>query len=82
MTILQRVIRTAATALATRRPTALATYQRSSAFSAWSLGRFNHVAIATPDLQKSISLYKDVMGAKVHICQPIQLLPRPTNMLE
>ena len=31
----------------------------------WSLGRLNHVAIATPDLQKSISLYRDVLGAKV-----------------
>ena len=38
---------------------------RASRFSAWSLGRFNHVAIATPDLHKSIALYKDVMGAKV-----------------
>ena len=31
----------------------------------WKLGRLNHVAIATPDLPKSISLYKDVMGASV-----------------
>ena len=33
--------------------------------SIWSLGRLNHVAIATPDLQKSITLYRDVLGAKV-----------------
>jgi len=65
MRIFQRVIRTAATAMTATRPAALATYQRSSSFSAWSLGRFNHVAIAVPDLQKSISLYRDVMGAKV-----------------
>ena len=31
----------------------------------WKLGRLNHVAIATPDLPKSVSLYKDVMGASV-----------------
>jgi len=31
----------------------------------WSLGRLNHVAVATPDLQKSVSLYRDVLGAKV-----------------
>ena len=31
----------------------------------WKLGRLNHVAIATPNLSKSITLYKDVMGASV-----------------
>ena len=31
----------------------------------WKLGRLNHVAIATPDLSKSVTLYKDVMGASV-----------------
>ena len=31
----------------------------------WKLGKLNHVAIATPDLPKSVSLYKDVMGASV-----------------
>ena len=31
----------------------------------WSLGKLNHVAIATPDLQQSVSLYRDVMGASV-----------------
>ena len=31
----------------------------------WNLGRLNHVAIATPDLNKSTSLYRDVMGATV-----------------
>jgi catechol-2,3-dioxygenase len=31
----------------------------------WSLGRLNHVAVATPDLQKSVSLYRDILGAKV-----------------
>ena len=33
--------------------------------SLWKLGRLNHVAIATPDLLKSVSLYRDVMGAAV-----------------
>ena len=31
----------------------------------WKLGRLNHVAIATPNLSKSVTLYKDVMGASV-----------------
>lgn len=31
----------------------------------WKLGRLNHVAIATPDLEKSTALYRDVLGAKV-----------------
>ena len=33
--------------------------------SLWKLGRLNHVAIATPDLLKSVSLYRDIMGASV-----------------
>ena len=33
--------------------------------SLWKLGKLNHVAIATPDLSKSVSLYRDVMGASV-----------------
>lgn len=33
--------------------------------SLWSLGRLNHVAIATPDLDKSVALYRDILGAKV-----------------
>lgn len=31
----------------------------------WRLGRLNHVAIATNDLDKATALYRDVMGAKV-----------------
>ncbi|XP_042239478.1 methylmalonyl-CoA epimerase, mitochondrial-like [Homarus americanus] len=31
----------------------------------WKLGSLNHVAIATPDLEKSTSLYRDVLGAEV-----------------
>lgn len=31
----------------------------------WSLGKLNHVAIATPDLEKSTQFYRDVLGAKV-----------------
>lgn len=33
--------------------------------SLWKLGRLNHVAIATPDLQGSAALYRNVMGADV-----------------
>ena len=31
----------------------------------WKLGRLNHVAIAVPDLQKAMAMYRDVLGAKV-----------------
>ncbi|KAM9533070.1 methylmalonyl-CoA epimerase, mitochondrial isoform 2-T2 [Guaruba guarouba] len=31
----------------------------------WKLGRLNHVAIAVPDLEKALCLYKDVLGAQV-----------------
>jgi hypothetical protein len=31
----------------------------------WKLGKLNHVAIAVPDLQKSMSLYRNILGAKV-----------------
>ena len=31
----------------------------------WKLGRLNHIAIATPDLAKSASLYKDILGADI-----------------
>eukprot|EP00096_Caligus_rogercresseyi_P004323 TRINITY_DN1854_c0_g1_i5.p2 TRINITY_DN1854_c0_g1~~TRINITY_DN1854_c0_g1_i5.p2 ORF type:complete len:160 (-),score=27.02 TRINITY_DN1854_c0_g1_i5:1348-1827(-) len=31
----------------------------------WSLGKLNHVAIATKDLDKSINFYKNVLGANV-----------------
>ena len=39
--------------------------------SVWSLGRLNHVAIATPNLEKSVSLYRDVLGAKVRQVQEL-----------
>jgi methylmalonyl-CoA/ethylmalonyl-CoA epimerase len=29
------------------------------------IGRFNHVAIAVPDLEKATATYRDVLGAKV-----------------
>jgi len=32
---------------------------------AWRLGKINHVALVTPDLDKSTSLYRDVLGGKV-----------------
>lgn len=31
----------------------------------WKLGRLNHIAIATPDLEKSSSLYKNILGADI-----------------
>jgi len=36
------------------------------------LGKLNHVAIATPDLQKATVMYRDVLGAKV---SPAEDLP-------
>lgn len=39
--------------------------------SLWKLGRLNHVAIATPDLAKAASLYKNILGAE--ISEPQQL---------
>lgn len=32
---------------------------------ALTLGKLNHVAIATPDLQKATAMYRDVLGAQV-----------------
>jgi methylmalonyl-CoA/ethylmalonyl-CoA epimerase len=29
------------------------------------IGRLNHIALAVPDLDKAVSLYRDVLGAKV-----------------
>lgn len=41
-------------------------YQQPGVPSAlWKLGRLNHVAIATPDLEKSTALYRDILGATV-----------------
>lgn len=37
----------------------------------WSLGRLNHVAIATADLDKATALYRDVLGAKVSPSTPL-----------
>ena len=31
----------------------------------WKVGKLNHVAIAVPDIEKAVSLYRDVLGAKV-----------------
>lgn len=31
----------------------------------WSLGKLNHVAIATPNLEQATALYRDILGAKV-----------------
>lgn len=31
----------------------------------WNIGKINHVAMATPDIEKATSLFRDVLGAKV-----------------
>ena len=36
------------------------------------LGRLNHVGVATPSIEKSVALYRDVMGA-THIGDPFDL---------
>ncbi|XP_069030377.1 methylmalonyl-CoA epimerase, mitochondrial isoform X3 [Embiotoca jacksoni] len=33
--------------------------------SLWKLGRLNHIAIAVPDMEKAMALYRDVLGATV-----------------
>merc|ERR1712136_181068 len=37
---------------------------------AWKIGKLNHVAIAVTDLEKSIAMYRDVLGAKVSDPEP------------
>src|SRR3954462_3461822 len=39
---------------------------------AMKLGRLNHVGVATPSIEKSITFYRDVMGAQV-IREPFDL---------
>lgn len=36
----------------------------------WKLGKINHVAIAVTDLEKSIDMYRNVLGAKVSEPEP------------
>ena len=42
----------------------------STAAAYAGLGKLNHVAIAVPDLESSMSLYKDVLGAEVSEPKP------------
>ncbi|XP_048185289.1 methylmalonyl-CoA epimerase, mitochondrial [Perognathus longimembris pacificus] len=37
----------------------------------WKVGRLNHVAIAVPDLPKTMAFYRNVMGAKVSEAVPL-----------
>ncbi|RUS73479.1 hypothetical protein EGW08_018759 [Elysia chlorotica] len=37
----------------------------------WSLGKINHIALVTPNLEKSTALYRDVLGANVSGQQPL-----------
>ncbi|KAL8598115.1 hypothetical protein ACOMHN_030401 [Nucella lapillus] len=37
----------------------------ASCREAWKVGKVNHIAIACPDLEKAVSLYRDVLHAKV-----------------
>jgi methylmalonyl-CoA/ethylmalonyl-CoA epimerase len=40
-----------------------------------TIGRLNHVGIATPSIEKSIALYRDFLGAtKIH--EPFDLPPQ------
>ena len=40
-----------------------------------TLGRLNHVGVATPSIERSIALYRDMLGAtKIH--EPFDLLPQ------
>ncbi|XP_012867653.1 PREDICTED: methylmalonyl-CoA epimerase, mitochondrial [Dipodomys ordii] len=52
---------------------AFSTWQslRQAAADVWKLGRLNHVAIAVPDLPKTMAFYRDVMGAKVSEAVPL-----------
>jgi methylmalonyl-CoA/ethylmalonyl-CoA epimerase len=44
-----------------------------------SLGRLNHVGVATPSIESSIALYRDVLGAtKIH--QPFDLPPQKVRV--
>ncbi|KAH3830130.1 hypothetical protein DPMN_103368 [Dreissena polymorpha] len=36
----------------------------------WKIGKINHIAIATPDIEKTAALYRDVLGAKVSAKHP------------
>lgn len=40
-------------------------HSTSALLQKWKIGKINHIAIATPDLEKSAALYKDILGAKV-----------------
>ena len=42
----------------------------------WKLGRLNHVAIAVPNLERAMQLYRDVLGADVS--DVVVSLPRPS----
>lgn len=40
-----------------------------------NLGRLNHVGVATPSIEKSVALYRDLLGAtKIH--EPFDLAPQ------
>ena len=40
-----------------------------------NLGRLNHVGVATPSIEKSVALYRDLLGAtKIH--EPFDLPPQ------
>ena len=39
----------------------------------WNIGKINHIALVTPDLDKSTALYRDVLGGKVSGKQVVEL---------
>ncbi|XP_054627490.1 methylmalonyl-CoA epimerase, mitochondrial [Dunckerocampus dactyliophorus] len=42
-----------------------ASLHQNIAGSMWNLGKLNHIAIAVPDMDKAVALYRNVLGATV-----------------
>ncbi|XP_045156453.2 methylmalonyl-CoA epimerase, mitochondrial-like isoform X1 [Mercenaria mercenaria] len=42
-----------------------AVHTSAATLQKWKIGKINHIAIATPDIEKTAALYRDVLGAKV-----------------
>ena len=49
----------------------LTTRMSSSSSSVWKLGKLNHVAVATPNLESTTNFYRDVLGAKVSAAEDL-----------
>jgi len=44
-----------------------------------NLGRLNHIGVATPSIEQSIALYRDLLGA-THIGEPFDLPPQKVRV--